>query len=247
MKNRLINTLIPVFIFAVAMGYLESAVVVYIRHIYYPEGFDFPLRPLDKQIIITEVFREVATLFMLMAIGFIASRKPLQRFAWFIFSFAVWDIFYYVFLRLLIGWPQSLLTWDVLFFIPVTWIGPVIAPIINSLMMILLSLVILHYARINAAVKTGLWVWLLLISGSVVVMIAYMMDYTAFIASGFSLSEMLNTGNNQEVMELASHYIPRSFNWFLFSTGALMHLAGIIIVILKNGKQVLKIRSVSIQ
>ena len=38
-------------LYAVAMGYLEAAVVVYLRAIYYPEGFSFPLKPMDAGIL----------------------------------------------------------------------------------------------------------------------------------------------------------------------------------------------------
>jgi membrane protein implicated in regulation of membrane protease activity len=57
--------------------------------------------------------------------------------------FAIWDIFYYIFLWLLIGWPESFFTWDILFLLPVTWVGPVLAPVINSLTMIVLAGLIL--------------------------------------------------------------------------------------------------------
>ena len=111
-----------VAIFSIAMGYLESAVVIYIREIYYPEGFSFPLKVLDNHILVTELLREAATLIMLIGIGVVAGKTPIERFGLFIYSFGWWDIFYYIFLKALVGWPESLLTWDILFMVPTTWV-----------------------------------------------------------------------------------------------------------------------------
>ena len=61
---------------------------------------------------------------MLLAVAYIAGGNGPQRFGYFLLSFGIWDVFYYVFLKVLIGWPESLLTWDVLFLIPLTWVGP---------------------------------------------------------------------------------------------------------------------------
>ena len=121
------------------MGFLEAAVVVYLREILYPGGFSFPLSPVPASLALTEIFREVATLVMLVSIGILAGRKFSTGFAWFIYSFAIWDIFYYIFLKAVLGWPESLMTWDVLFLIPTTWTGPVLTPVLVSLTMILFA------------------------------------------------------------------------------------------------------------
>ena len=113
MQKQTYKTLLWLSIFGIAMGLLESAVVVYLRELYYPEGFAFPLKPMGPTLILTEILREAATLVMLMAIGVLAGRTRTERFGYFIFTFAVWDIFYYLFLKLLLNWPESLLTWDV--------------------------------------------------------------------------------------------------------------------------------------
>ena len=147
-KNNNLNFLI-VTLFGIAMAYLESAVVVYMREIYYPEGFTFPLKMIEGRIAVTEIFREAATMVMLVTIAMIASRHAIERFAWFLYTFAIWDIFYYVFLYLLLGWPSSLMTWDILFMIPVTWTGPVLAPVINSITMILLATIIIHRSKLQ--------------------------------------------------------------------------------------------------
>jgi len=237
MKNT-ITKIIWVGIFAIAMGFLESAVVVYIRALYYPEGFMFPLKLISDQIMITEFFREAATMIMLIGIAIIAGRSAVERFAYFIFSFGIWDIFYYVFLYALLGWPQSLFTWDVLFFIPVTWIGPVVAPVINAVTMIILALTLIYFKdnpspRIKK-VKTGKLVWPLLILGSLVVIISYTMDYVGFMSDKFSFIQLIGIGDTQGVLEYATAYIPVNFNWWVFLCGVLMHFSALILLIRKN-------------
>lgn len=126
-----------VVVFATAFAYVESAVVVYLRKIYFDGSFDFPIatlweggrRVLDPLIPI-EMTREAATLVMLAAAGMLAGRNGLQRFCFFMIAFGVWDIFYYLWLKVILGWPGSLMTWDLLFYIPLPWVGPVIAPVL---------------------------------------------------------------------------------------------------------------------
>ncbi len=143
-RITLIRKIIWAAIFGIAMGFVEAAVVVYLRKIYYPEGFVFPLKPLTDNLIGVEVLREVATIFMLLSIAVLAGKKLWERFAYFIFCFGVWDIFYYVWLKVLINWPLTIFDWDILFLIPLPWIGPVIAPVTISLMMIIFGLIIIN-------------------------------------------------------------------------------------------------------
>src|SRR5512134_2459669 len=120
--------------YAVAMAFVEAAVVVYLRALAPEQGPLEVLRTvLPQRIVPIEVAREAATLVMLLAVAVLAGRGGWQRFLVFAIAFGVWDIFYYVWLRVFIGWPRSLLDWDVLFLIPVPWIGPVLAPILVSL------------------------------------------------------------------------------------------------------------------
>src|SRR5580700_5945650 len=116
--HKLYRTVILLTVFSIAMGFMESAVVIYLRALYYPHGFDFPLLPVTPQISYVEFFREAATIVMLLIIGKLAGRNPAEKFSFFLFCFAVWDITYYVFLYVVLKWPPSLYTWDVLFFIP---------------------------------------------------------------------------------------------------------------------------------
>jgi hypothetical protein len=112
------NTIVWLTLFGISMGFLETSVVVYLREILYPNGFDFPLSMFPKHLALTEILREAATVIMLVAVGIFTGRTRTEKFGFFIFTFAVWDIFYYVFLKALLNWPESLLTWDILFLIP---------------------------------------------------------------------------------------------------------------------------------
>ena len=123
------------FLYAVAMGYLEAAVVVYLRAIYYPEGFSFPLKPMDPGILSVEIGREAATVVMIFAVAWAAARSGWQTLIGFALVFGVWDIAYYAALEILLGWPASLFELDVLFLIPTVWVGPVWAPSLIALPM----------------------------------------------------------------------------------------------------------------
>lgn len=115
-------------VFAVAFGYLESAVVVYLRTIAYGGDFSFPLRPISPLIMAAEIGREAATMVMLAAPALAPGGRPLLKLARFVYCFGVWDICFYVGLKVLLDWPPSLFTWDILFLIPVPWSAPVLAP-----------------------------------------------------------------------------------------------------------------------
>jgi hypothetical protein len=206
-------------LFALAMGYLESAVVVYLRAVWYPEGFSFPLKALSAQIAITELFREAATIIMLISIGCIAVKKPIVRFAFFIYAFAIWDIFYYLFLYFLVGWPSTLLEWDLLFLIPVAWIGPVIAPVINSITMIALAFSIFYAETRRRKSNLSAFEWTLLIIGSVITIISYTIDYIVYLVNAAPASGLRLAGLN---------YIPVHFNWWLFATGELLFFAALL-------------------
>ena len=126
------KTLILLFAWGTAFGYMEAAVVVYLRALYYPDGFVFPLTLISGDILWTEVGREAATLVLLAATAWLSFGRLQSRMAAFALLFGMWDLFYYVFLKLFLGWPQSLTTLDILFLIPAPWVGPVYAPLLAS-------------------------------------------------------------------------------------------------------------------
>lgn len=219
------------------MAYLESAVVVYMRALYYPEGFTFPLQPIDLNLVTTELFRELATLIMLLGAGIMAGRKPLEKFGFFIYTFAVWDIFYYVFLKLLLGWPESLLTWDILFLIPTTWVGPVLGPIVNSITMIILAAFIIHFTSRNGFAKMKKAEWILLIIGSIITIISYTEEYVGFMMQAFSFGDVFDVSMAEQLMEYAINYIPQHFNWWIYLTGEAFFIAAILIFWKRNRKK----------
>jgi hypothetical protein len=126
-------------LYAVAMAYVESAAVLYLRTIY--GGVDpvgprhSPFDPLPDFVLI-ELGREAATLVMLGAVGYLAATSAIGRIGAFAVAMGVWDIFYYVFLWLFAGWPASLLAPDILFLIPLPWWGPVLSPVLGALLIV---------------------------------------------------------------------------------------------------------------
>lgn len=201
---------IQVVIFSIAMGYLEAAVVIYLREIYYPEGFSFPLKLLSQRDIFVELARECATLVMLIILSVIAGKTKAQRFAFFLLAFGVWDLCYYVFLWLLLHWPQGLLTWDILFLLPVMWVGPILAPCILSVTMIGCAEIILRKER-SGGVKFTMPVLICLIGGSLLIITSFCEDPIRSLSAG-----------NRDAL-----YVPTSYLWWLFISGELVILGGI--------------------
>lgn len=236
MNKALIHKIIWLLLFYITMAFLESAVVIYLRELYYPKGFSFPLSPIDSLIGITEILREAATLIMLISIAVLVGKSRVERFAYFIFGFGVWDIFYYVFLKLLVNWPESLLTWDVLFLIPLTWTGPVLAPIINSLTMIVIAILIILIKTKYQKIILFNNILLLLIVGSLFCIYVYIADYATYLFNNYSLKEVLNALSNEGLLQYAQKYIPVYFNWWVFLMGVLIHFIAIYLLIIKNMK-----------
>lgn len=206
------------------MGFLETAVVIYLRHIIYGDAsFSFPIQPSNMGLAVTELLREAATIIMLIGIGIVAGKNALQRFAWFLFSFAIWDIFYYVFLKVMVDWPASLLTWDLLFLIPVPWVGPVITPCLAALSMMVLALAIIYLQHKGYEVKVKANEWLMLISGCVVLLLSFMWGYITFASTFEGNIELSSTG----LLAAAYTYVPETFNWLIYSIGMLGIWAGI--------------------
>jgi hypothetical protein len=137
---------------AVGMAWVEAACVYYIRVLvdrvepYQPN----PL-PIYGGLGEVELVREVATLLMLAMTGALAGRTWLTRLGYAAIAFGFWDILYYVFLRIMSGWPASLFDWDILFLLPLPWWGPVIAPVCIALLMVVWgTLVTREHHRISA-------------------------------------------------------------------------------------------------
>ena len=133
-------------VFGIAMAHLEGVVVVYLRKIFGIENSqtnDDLLKNFSKEYIFIEQTREVATIVMLVVLAILVGTTWLDRIIVFLWTFAFWDLFYYLSLYILIKWPPKLTTIDVLFLIPRPWIAPVWVPIGISSITILVILILL--------------------------------------------------------------------------------------------------------
>ncbi len=209
-------------IFGTAFGYLEAAVVSYLRLLHEParqrfypgrpSGDLFPLLTLDQlrasgveqqQTLAIEIGREAATIVMLAAIALAVSANAGQWAAAFVIAFGTWDAAFYLFLKLLLGWPASLFTWDILFLIPVPWAGPVLAPLLVSAVMVAAGIWQLRCEARSRPVHIGAPHWAGLISGAGVIVISFAMDYR----------------------NIMSGRMPREFGWGVFALGMTVALA----------------------
>ncbi|MFQ6612665.1 MAG: hypothetical protein ACE5D2_06130 [Fidelibacterota bacterium] len=190
-------------IWGVAFALIEAAVVVYLRQIYFPEGFSFPPLPTDGQLIKIELLRELATIVIMWSVAELSRIQFTEKLAVFMILFGVWDIFYYLFLKLFIGWPASLATWDVLFLIPVVWVGPVWSPVLISICLISAGVIGLFcgWNKINFQPTVFIWVCEL---------IAMVLVISSFIIPG------IQTFQNQG---------PASYPWGLLIAGLVFGLS----------------------
>jgi hypothetical protein len=194
-------------LYAAAMAYVESAVVVYLRALYYPRGFTFPLAPMPPGMAAIEIGREAATLLMLLGVAMLAGAQRRERMLAFFVSFGVWDVFYYAWLWVFLGWPPSLLTWDILFLIPVPWIGPVLAPVIVSLGLVAGGVALLRWEGTAHAAEFSRDVMLLMLAGAVLILLSFTLDF-----------------------EVAVRQLPPpAFHWGLFCVGTALASAGFLL------------------
>ncbi|HUB81144.1 MAG TPA: hypothetical protein VMB03_20215 [Bryobacteraceae bacterium] len=216
------RTAVALFLFGIAFGYLEAAVVSYLRLLheparlrYYPHrpaSELFPLLTVDQlrasgaqqtRLLATEIGREAATLIMLAAIALAVARNAGQWAAAFVIAFGVWDIAFYVFLKMLLDWPASLWTWDILFLLPVPWVGPVLAPVLVSLVMIAAGICHLRAEARGDSMPIGAVRWTGILAGAAVIVFAFAMDY-------------------RNVLSAA---MPNPFHWAIFGVGLLLGTA----------------------
>lgn len=161
------------------MGYFEAAVVVYLRGMFYSEGFSFPLKLIPARLAVIEICRETATIVILITVSMLAGRKFWERFGYFLILFGVWDICYYIFLKVTIDWPSTVFDWDVLFLIPLPWIGPVIAPSLVAVLMTAVGISITCLVDKSYDFRpTGLS-WILSIAATTMILYSFMRDFDA--------------------------------------------------------------------
>ena len=208
---------LAILLFGISFGYVEAAVVTYLRPqfdalraTFAPQSRDLFPMPSPQQIraagpdmvrlVGTEVAREAATLLMLGAVAATVGGNFRQCLAFFLLAFGAWDISYYAFLKVLIDWPKSLLTWDVLFLIPVPWSAPVLAPALVALTMIGTGLVYLWRESNGHAIPLRVVHWLGAYAGALFVVAAFTWDYRNVMAGG----------------------MPKPFHWSLFALGEVL-------------------------
>jgi hypothetical protein len=137
----MIAKLVLLAIFGIAMAHFEGVVVVYLRKVLGILDSDSNKESIEKfprRYLKIEMTREAATIVMLVIIAYITPGSLIEKGVFFLWTFAFWDLFYYVSLYILIKWPPNLTTIDVLFLIPKPWIAPVWFPIGVSSMTILI-------------------------------------------------------------------------------------------------------------
>ncbi len=192
--------LVIVVAFAIAMAWLEAATVYYLRILvdrvepYQPD----PL-PMHGILGRVELVREAATLVMLLAVGLLAAKAWQKRLGYTAIAFGVWDIFYYVFLRTISGWPRSLLDWDILFLLPLPWWGPVLAPVCISGLMIAWGAAVTQVP--GAAASPGWRQWAPGALGIATALYVFMADALRALDQG---------------PDAIARVLPQSFNWPLF-------------------------------
>jgi len=181
-------------VFALAMAFVEAAVVVYLRRVLGVVDLMRDVAAYDPSIALIESGREAATLLMLLAVGFAAGRLLQARIGFALFAFGLWDVFYYAWLRVLLGWPGSLLDEDVLFIIPLPWWGPVLAPVLVALVAAAFGAVLVLREEEGRPVRPGWFEWAALVAGITLVLWTFMADALgALPASAEDLSRLKPT------------------------------------------------------
>jgi hypothetical protein len=223
-------------VYAIAMAMLESAVVIYLRELYYPVEFRFPVVPIAPHIAITELLREFATMIMLLAPGALLITRRLERFAWFCICFGVWDIFYYVFLKAILDWPATIIDWDILFLIPVVWVGPVLAPCMVSLGLIGLGCALLYRRHHDPSFAPERWQWVSLIASGVVVLYTFVEEPFRYILRDHGLADTTAVPTaGHMALDRLREYVPVHYSWGLFLFACAMATTTIMLLARRRG------------
>jgi hypothetical protein len=207
-----------VVVFAIAMAWVESAVVFYLRtYIDRIEPHQANPLPLIGSIGPVELVRELATLIMLLTVGLLAGRTGRERFAFSLIAFGVWDIFYYAFLKVMCGWPHALLDWDILFLLPLPWWGPVLAPMLIAALMIVWGTLATQSVWRPPSSRASAGVWVLSLLGVGLALYVFMADAVGVVDRGVTAI--------REVL-------PIHFNWPLFCVALALMAAPVVLLVL---------------
>jgi hypothetical protein len=211
-RSGLRRVIAGLLLFGISFGFVEAAVVVYLRALSQPiriaAGLPaddvFPLLDLGQlgpvlRLLKIELIREAATLAMLASVALVFARDPRTWLAAFAVAFGVWDLSFYSSLAILIHWPPSLMTWDLLFLLPVPWSAPVLAPAIVAATLVIGGIAAL--LRTPPRVK---WIARVGFAASLALLLAaFMWDWRSILAGG----------------------LPRDFPWLLFAAGEALGLS----------------------
>lgn len=194
--------------FAMAMACVESASVFYLRALVDRiEPYQANPLPLHGALGNVELWREAATLVMIAALGMLAGCTWRRRVGYAALAFGTWDLFYYVFLRLMTGWPQTLLDWDILFLLPLPWWGPVLAPVSIALLMVAWGTLA---TQSGDDMTESRWAWVLASLGIVVALVVFVTDAWQALPEG---------------REAILRVLPATFHWPLFGVSLLLMAA----------------------
>jgi hypothetical protein len=193
-------------LFAIAMAYVESTTVVYIRRIYGISDLLLDTPPFDPVLAPIEIGRELATLVMLLAVGWAVGKSLQTRLSYSFIIFGVWDIFYYIWLRLFIGWPNSIFSPDILFLIPLPWWGPVIAPVLIACLMVVGGILAVIGEDKGRTIRFSAFDWTTLIAGVLIMLYSFMEDALSIMPAD---------------VETLTQLRPTSFNWPIYILGLL--------------------------
>jgi hypothetical protein len=200
-----------VTVFAIAMAWVEAAVVYYLRTMVNRiEPYQSNPLPLVGGLGPVELAREFATLVMLFTVGWLAGRDWRARLGYSAVAFGVWDICYYLFLKVMCGWPNSLLDWDILFLLPLPWWGPVIAPVSIAILMILWGTLASLFERKPSPQLSNWRVWVLNFIGIALALCVFMADAIHVADQG---------------AEVIRNVLPTRFNWLWFCVALVLMAA----------------------
>jgi hypothetical protein len=225
--RRIRNISVLLAIFGMAMGFLEAMTVVYMRQKYFPQGFAFPLGPLPPHTLVLESLREMTTIVMLAIIAMLGSKNSLRRFVYFAYIFGIWDLSYYGALKLLLNWPPSLLTWDVLFLIPVPWVAPVLAPMICSFIMMAIAGWIFLLQEKGYRVKLGGLECGLILLGVLMILWTFASDCCRIFVRECYQMKSCTLPRTDHFLEIFGRHKPIYYNWPLFALSQMLILGAL--------------------
>jgi len=178
-----------IVVFSAAMAVFEAPVATALWRLWELGEIDLTASPLSSPLLTAEVLREAASIVMIGSVAFMAGRNALHRLGYASLVFGLWDLLYYVFLRLITGWPRSVFSWDVLFLIPRPWVGPVLAPALVAAALALGGAVVIAREEVRP-LAPGPVSWLAAIGGGAIVIVSFLSvevpESRAAAAAGFS-------------------------------------------------------------